>query len=152
MGRKLEANIIFRAHLNSGDSLKGFKYEFLKIMPYAKYPAIDEFLYIADVLITDWSSIAIDFLPLSRPAIFLDVPAPFAKGFTLGPEHRYGLVVKSIEELKSSIEEGVLNPEEFLNRHKEKMNNTKELAYGHTLDGRARERYMNNLNDLIDSR
>ena len=148
-GRKLDSTIIFRAHLNSGDDINTDDYEYVRVMPYAKYPLAEEFLYIADVLVTDWSSIAFDYLALRRPTIFLDVPAPFAKGFTLGPEHRFGEVVGSLEELKASIEWCVDNPDEFNSKYSKNMEETIKVAYGDTLDGRATERYLKNLEELL---
>lgn len=148
-GREAGVTIIFRAHLNSGDMLSTDKYEYIKVMPYTKYPEVEEFLFIADVLITDWSSIAIDYLALNRPTVFLDVPAPFSKDFTLGPEHRYGEIVSSIDELKLAIISYAISPESFQEEYGENARRTREVAHGETLDGKARDRYLENLKNLI---
>ena len=63
-GKKNDATIIFRTHLNSGDEINWDQSRYVKIMPSQCYPVAEEFLYIADMLITDWSSIAIDYLVL----------------------------------------------------------------------------------------
>ncbi|MFW6271606.1 MAG: CDP-glycerol glycerophosphotransferase family protein [Desulfosalsimonas sp.] len=150
VGKRNNAAVIFRTHLNTGDSIKVDRYEHVRVMPSSNYPVAEEFLYISDILITDWSSIAIDYLALKRPTLFLDVPAPFSKGFTLGPEHRFGEIVDSLEKLTMSIEKYINRPEAFLEKYENKINNTIKAAYGSTLDGKARDRYIANLVKLLN--
>jgi len=149
LGKRNNATIIFRVHLNTGDTINIDQYDYVKVMPYSKYPVAEEFLFISDILVTDWSSIATDYLPLKRPTIFLDVPAPFSKGFTLGPEHRFGEVVGSMEELTTSVEKYMDAPEAFLEKYSDSIEQTIEAAYGDTLDGQARERYILNLKRVL---
>jgi CDP-glycerol glycerophosphotransferase len=119
-------------------------------MPYGHYEVVEDFLNIADILVTDWSSIGIDFLPLGRPAIFLDVPAPFKKGFELGPEHRYGDVVKSFNALKKALEKYLDKPAVFDRKHNKDMKMTTQVAYGETLDGHSLDRYFDRLEQLLN--
>ncbi len=150
VGKRNNATMIFRTHLNTGDAINVERYEHVRIMPSSQYPVAEEFLYISDILITDWSSIAIDYLALKRPTLFLDVPAPFSKGFTLGPEHRFGEIVDSMTKLTMSIEKYIKGPEAFLEKYEDKMKNTINAAYGSTLDGKARDRYLFNLKKMLD--
>ncbi len=145
------AYIIFRAHLNSGDKVgvKGLRN--VGFMPYSKYEILEDFLFIADILINDWSSTGIDFLPLKRPTIFLDVPAPFAKGFELGPEFRYGDIVGSMDQLCKSLKKYLIEPNKFIKEHKEVIDKTIKVAYGDTLDGKSTERYYKNLERLLNT-
>lgn len=143
------AHIIFRTHLNSDDEVDVSKLDNTSFMPYSKYEVVEDFLFIADTLITDWSSTGIDFLPLKRPAIFLDVPAPFKKGFELGPEHRYGDIVGSFEELKQALDKNLKNPKVFNKLHKKQIEQTTKIAYGDTLDGKSSERYFSRLKKLL---
>ncbi|MDX1734974.1 MAG: CDP-glycerol glycerophosphotransferase family protein, partial [Halioglobus sp.] len=88
------ATLVVRAHQNSrpGDSeIGGVAY-----CSQRDYPDSEAVLLAADMLICDWSSIAFDFLALERPTLFLDVPAPFSNGFSLGPEYRFGRIVDSL--------------------------------------------------------
>lgn len=149
ISKKNNATIIFRTHLNSGDAIISESYKHIKIMPYANYPIAEDFLFIADVLVTDWSSIAFDYLVLKRPTVFLDVPAPFSNGFTLGPEHRFGEIVDSMDKLISSLDIYINRPFLFLDKYKEKIEFTTKIAYSDTLDGKSRERYVSNLKELL---
>lgn len=148
---KYNAHIIFRTHLNSDDEIDVSNLKCTSFMPYGKYEVVEEFLFISDVLITDWSSIGIDFLPLKRPAIFLDVPAPFRHGFELGPEHRYGDIAKNFQQLKTMLENNLEKPNEFIKKHEKQMAKTTEAAYGSTLDGKSTSRYFHRLKQLLSS-
>lgn len=145
---KNSAHVIFRTHLNSNDEISVDHLSNISFMPYSKYEVVEDFLYISDILVTDWSSIGIDYLPLRRPAIFLDVPAPFKKGFELGPEHRYGDVVDSLEGLKYSLEKYLKDPDQFIKKHNKHMEKTTKVAYGNSLDGKSVMRYFDNLKRL----
>lgn len=77
----------------------------------------EKFLYISDVLITDWSSIANDYIVLNRPIIFIDIPIKlFRHGFALLPKDRAGYIVKNEKEFFDSILESISNP----GKHREK--------------------------------
>lgn len=149
VGRRNNATVIFRAHLNTGDSIKVDQYDHIHVMSSSVYPVAEEFLFVSDLLVTDWSSMATDYLVLQRPTLFLDVPAPFSKGFTLGPEHRFGEIVDSMEKLVMSIDTYLEQPEAFLKKYEKQMNHTIKAAYGSTLDGRARDRYLMNLKKMV---
>ena len=47
---------------------------------FKKFTNKEDFLKISNILITDWSSIALDYIVLDRPVFFLDVPNPFKDG------------------------------------------------------------------------
>lgn len=48
--------------------------------PFNEFEASDEFLIISDMLLTDWSSIAFDYILLDRPTLFLDILDSFENG------------------------------------------------------------------------
>lgn len=52
------------------------KFENFFLMDMFVEPDTEKVLYIADLLVTDWSSIYTDYLVLDRPVVFLDVPHP----------------------------------------------------------------------------
>jgi len=147
--KKYSAYIIFRTHLNSDEEIDVSNLQRILFMPYSKYEILEDFLFIADILVTDWSSTGIDYLPLKRPTIFLDVPPPFKKGFELGPKHRYGDVVSDFSQLKKSIERYLEKPERFIKLHNKQLENTLSVAYGNTLDGHSLDRYLKNLAGLL---
>jgi len=149
LASKYNFQVIFRAHLNSGQVSDLDKYENIKVMSYKDYPIAEEFLFVSDVLITDWSSICFDFLPLKRPTIFLDVPAPFSKGYTLGPEYRFGMIAGSMEQLLLHIGSCVNKPSEFEKKYAKNIKNAEKVVYGDTLDGKSSERYYKRLEKLL---
>ncbi len=150
VGKDNNALIIFRAHLNSGDEIGNVTYRHVKVMPHTSYPVTEEFLWIADVLVTDWSSIAFDYLPLKRPTIFLDVPSPFKAGFTLGPEHRFGFIATDISQLEHSLDRYVGDSEAYGRENNSKVVGAMRAAYGNLADGKAGERYFERLTKLTN--
>lgn len=148
---KNSAHIIFRTHINSGDAIKVPNLSSTSFMPYSKYEVVEDFLFIADILVTDWSSIGIDYLPLKRPTIFLDVPAPFKHGFNLGPEHRFGDVAGNYQELLGYLDKNLKAPDTFIKNHKKDMERTINSAFGPNLDGKSTERYFKILQRLLSS-
>lgn len=149
LAAKNSAHVIFRTHLNSGDEINVSHLSNTSFMPYSRYEVVEDFLFIADILVTDWSSVGVDYLPLKRPTIFLDVPAPFKYGFNLEPEHRFGDVVSDFLSLKTALAKYLKKPEEFLAIHSKDVEKTTQAAYGRTLDGHSCRRYFNNLARVV---
>ena len=86
-------------------------------VPHYKYEDVQPLLYVSDVLITDWSSIANDYILLNRPIIFLETTFPVEK-FVLGPEDRAGYVVKNKEEFFEKLSEAITKPNLFQQKRK----------------------------------
>ncbi len=84
ISEELSIDLIFRPHLNTNFSsrevseLRSFKS--LKFMPQSDYGEIEEILTISDILITDYSSISLDYILLNRPVLFLNTPSSFSLG------------------------------------------------------------------------
>lgn len=74
-----------------------------------KYRDTQPLLFISDVLVTDWSSIANDFILLNRPIVFLEAQFPVEK-FVLTPEDRAGYIVRSKDEFFAKLYESVTQP------------------------------------------
>lgn len=144
---KHNALIIFRAHLNTNaqnrTNLQSMDH--IMMMSHNDYPLSEEFVAMADIFVGDWSSIAFDFLPLHRPAIFMDAPVPFRHGLTFGKEHRFGELASSLHELTTAIERYITKPEDYLREHGEQVHRTEQIAYGDTLDGHSCKRYHERL-------
>lgn len=98
----------------------------------------EKYLYIADMLITDWSSIANDYIVLDRPILFLEIPYMLFKfGFALKPEERPGEIIKTEEEFFKAIEENIKHPDKFRDRRRRLAG---KIHY--RMDGRASERVI----------
>lgn len=75
------------------------------------------YLYAADVLLTDASSVAVEYTLLDRPIIFLDVPKLFKKVRKRAPNldldtygRRIGVVVKKPEEVVTAVADSIAHP------------------------------------------
>jgi CDP-glycerol glycerophosphotransferase len=145
------ALVVFRAHLNTNAQNRANlqAMDHIRTMSHNDYPLGEEFLAFSDIFIGDWSSIAFDYLPLHRPAIFLQVPVPFRYGLTFGEEHQYGERVGSLAELTAVIEHYLDRPEDFMKEHGDQVAQTERLAYGDTLDGKSCQRYYERLQAVI---
>jgi CDP-glycerol glycerophosphotransferase len=141
--------IIFRLHLQSGTNTDVESLSNVRTMPSSLYPETEELLYLSDILVSDWSSIVFDYLPLHRPTIFLEVNFPFKAGFTITAEYRFGEVVDSLEALIAAIRQYTLRPALFTKKYSLAMRRTENYVWGKTLDGKAAERYQQCLEKLL---
>jgi len=95
---------------------------------------IDPYLIASDIMITDVSSVAFEFMGLDRPIIYFDSPKFYEKylvdQFNLDPQsvkdnlfcnagRHAGLIISTPEELKSAIFRSISNPFEFSSKRKE---------------------------------
>lgn len=144
-----QGSVLMRAHLNSGAIGTGIPN--VISVPQSRFPDTEAVLQIADVLICDWSSIAFDYLVLERPTLFLDVPAPFKKGFSLGPEYRFGPVVRSLDELTAQLDQILSVPESFLAENASRLRAAKAEVYGEYADGYSARRCVERLASKLAS-
>jgi CDP-glycerol glycerophosphotransferase (TagB/SpsB family) len=135
------ATVLMRAHLNSGTA-PGRGYPNVIPVPAGEHPDTEGILLISDALICDWSSIAFDYLLLDRPTLFLDVPSPFRKGFSLGPEYRFGPVIPSLDALIAALERALADPQDYWTHHGPNHARIKAEVYESHGDGRATERCL----------
>lgn len=141
------ATLVVRTHLNSGSG-PAIDYPHVRTASARDYPDTEGLLLVSDALICDWSSIAFDFLLLGRPALFLEVPAPFSKGFSLTPEFRYGAVVDSLEALCSSLAQALGEPQAYWAAHGDRHRQIAGEVYGGAADGKAAGRCAERLRAL----
>lgn len=136
--------IIVRLHLNSpsGSSHGPGR---IRFMSSGDYPIAEEILALSDVLVSDWSSIVFDFLLLRRPTVFVDSEPPFNKGFSYGPENRFGPLVRTPAQLISTLERVCDDPVKSLHEHEQKMEAVMQEVYGGFADGKAGKRYVENI-------
>lgn len=147
--RRHGAGVILRTHLNSGD-ITWQGHENVHALPGSQYPDAEAILLASDMLVCDWSSIAFDFLLLDRPTFFLDVPAPFRKGFSLGPEYRFGAVVGDLQSLVDSLERALSTPDMYWDTHASRHASIREQVYGASADWNASARCLAQLRAAVD--
>jgi len=114
------------------------EFENRKNFKHIKSGKIDPMLAAADVMITDVSSVALEFIMLDKPVIYIDCPeffektlkktysgfgnttAEFVKNDPKANAGRHtGIVVDDINNLKDNVERALQNPMEFSQKRKE---------------------------------
>jgi CDP-glycerol glycerophosphotransferase len=141
---RCDATILLRVHLNSGLVAEPLPPRIVAV-PYARFPDTEEVLLASDVLVCDWSSIAFDFLLLSRPTVFLDVPPPFAKGFSLDASYRYGAIVGSPDEMTAQLEACFGDPAGYRAIYGARAAAIRAEVYGDCADGMSTARCIERL-------
>lgn len=144
LATRFTCTFVVRAHLNS-DNDGGGTWERIVQLPHADFPDTEELLLVSDVLVCDWSSIAFDYLLLDRPTLFLDVPAPFAKGFSLGPEYRFGAIITNMCELDTRLGDYLHDPADYYARFGAAAARVRQTVYGAYADGQATARCIERL-------
>lgn len=142
--RRNGALLLFRAHLNTKDPVP-LPADGVIPIPFADYPDTEAILQISDVLICDWSSIAFDYLLLNRPTLFLDVEPPFRKGFSLGPEYRFGPIVDGLPGLLRELARSLANPDGYHAEYGARHAAVRQQVYESYADGHAAERCVERL-------
>ena len=138
--------LVVRSHLNatiSAKTLGNVRYCSMK-----DFPDAESLLQETDVLICDWSSISFDYLALDRPAIFLEVEPPFANGFSLGPEYRFGYIANDMAELCAQLASILDDPTSYTAQQAGTHKQITEAAYGRNTDGQAATRQWRRLGEL----
>ncbi len=150
IAKKTNSFVVFRAHMLSEDI--GDAGKSIKALSSHDYPDTEEIISVANIVVTDWSSIAFDFMATKRPVIFIDAQTPFV-GEELEdrctPENRFGPIVGEIGEFKSIIKRYLNKPESYVKENKDDIKRIEEIAYGSALDGNATERYYQRLTELL---
>ncbi len=79
---------------------------------------ISPYLYAADLLITDMSSVAVEYTLMDRPIIFLDIPSLMRRVAKRAPAldldtygRKIGRLVSSPDELEAAIQDSLANPD-----------------------------------------
>ena len=136
--------IAFRAHMNSGATGDRSRSRVLNV-PHGDFPDTELVLRLADILVCDWSSIAFDFLLLDRPTIFLDVEAPFRKGFSLGPEYRFGAIVGDHQAMLDRLDRYLSDSGAYRSEFSGSHARIRAEVYGEFADGHSAARCLRRL-------
>ena len=150
VARRHRATFVMRAHLNSGESPRT-SMDRIVFRSHGAWPDTEGLLLVSDILVCDWSSIAFDYLLLNRPAVFLDVPAPFAKGFSLGPEYRFGDIVPDMQALTHALDRYLGSPQTWQQEFASTARSIRQQVYGDRADGQSSRRCVERLRSAIDS-
>lgn len=136
-----ECKCIFlvRRHINSKSGVRQ-KYSCVKEVSSDQYTDTEKLLLISDVLIYDWSSIAFDFLLLNRPAIYLDVPPPFKKGFSLDASYRFGAAAEDMAQFKDRLKRAIELPYSLIAEEMDSRSKILNDAYAEYADGSSSKR------------
>lgn len=134
-----DATMIMRSHINSGNDAPP-AFPRIVHVPYAREPDTEGILLASDLLVCDWSSIAFDYLLLERPALFLDVPAPFKNGFSLGPEYRFGAIVGDGQAMLDTLDRYLADDNAYRREVGDKPAQVRNAVYGEFADGQATAR------------
>ena len=118
-------------------------------IPMEKYPDTYSLLAITDVLITDWSSIAFDFMLKKKPIIFVDCENPYKK-FYFTPEERAGAIVKNSNELINAVSDSLEDRSKFLKKYAPNFDIVLDKAFTYK-DGKASERCLKELKKLLNN-
>lgn len=134
-----DAICIVRKHLNVKSGSQSDCAQIL-YRSYEDYPDAEEVLLASDILVCDWSSIAFDYLLLDRPTIFLDVPPPFRKGFSLDANHRFGHIVHGLEGMFEALGMYLQSSIQYLAQNSHLHKRVRDELYGDMVDGKASAR------------
>jgi len=117
-------------------------------MSSASHPDSAPYLSVADVLVTDYSSIANDYIVLNRPIIYLEPDYElFEDGFVVPPSFRAGDIVNNKEEFFAAVVNSLEDPQKYSARRKEIA---ARLHIG--LDGKSTERAAQVILENIERR
>ena len=141
---------IFRPHLNTKLNNKFIKtlrsLKNVNYFPFSQYEEVENFLIMSDMLITDWSSIALDFLLLDRPTLFLDVPSSFKLGIFKEEILRFGKISDG-GSIEADIKKYIYNSSDYFTDCPQ-HNLTKKLIYDNNFLP-ASKKYLERIKEYI---
>lgn len=143
--------LIYRPHMNDyiSEEVKNYisNSKNLVLKEFFNFTNTEDFMKLSDILITDWSSIALDFIVLDRPVLFLDVPNPFKHGVQDDAMFRFGEIV-SQNLLKDKISNYLNYPDLYFQNNKDQIE-VKNKFHDIGLDGLSTDRYVKILNKYL---
>lgn len=143
LAQDLNLQIIFRSHLNTNAKPELLK--FIHSIPMSEYADTVTLMKLSHILISDWSSIIVDFIAIQKPVIFIDRPNPFAGQQLLNIEERPGDIVRNQRELQHSVTRYVESPALWLQHYQTEISALLDKTHGHYLDDRCCQRIARGL-------
>ena len=143
--------LIYRPHMNDYVPKEIISYlnysENIRLREFKKFTNAEDFLKISDILITDWSSIALDYILLDRPVFFLDVPNPFKDGALDDEILRFG--EKIFQSQLNTKLEVYINDTDLYFQNNENQKKIKYKIHDIGLDGESANRYLDTINKYL---
>jgi len=139
--------LLFRPHYSSAD-IRGHKFQNVRIAASRDFPDPRPLMLASDVLVTDYSSIYVDYLLLQRPIIFYQKDVAFfqeIRGLVVDPENPLHMPGPKIDRLSDILDVG---ERDFM---KYDLNASRSFFHNH-YDDRATERLANFLTDILAKR
>ena len=104
LANELNVHFIMRSHfLDRGETGDAGSIPCLSFVPQTLVSDPSSLLAEADVLVTDWSSLAFEFLPTTRPTLFIENNQNRPEKFLVTPDERWGPVVSSHADFRNSL-------------------------------------------------
>lgn len=102
---ELGVHFTIRAHhLDQGlTKSEDIPHELISFVPQSELPDPSSLLANADVLVTDWSSLAFEYLPTGRPTIFVEDAMRKPRGYLVPASKRWGPVARDRDDLRSAL-------------------------------------------------
>ena len=151
MAKKNNFLLIYRPHMNDYVPKEIISYlndsENIRLREFKKFTNAEDFLKISDILITDWSSIALDYIVLDRPVFFLDVPNPFKDGALDDEILRFG--EKIFQSQLNTKLEIYINDIDLYFQNNEYQKKIKYKIHDIGLDGKSVNRYLDTINEYL---
>lgn len=145
---RLNAFLIVRSHLNQTSAVRNNVNTRVIFRPHSMYPDTEQLLSVTSMLITDWSSISLDFLPLKRPIIYIESTPPFDKTSSL-VGYRFGLKVNSFNALEKTVSDYIRNEVAYQKKYKEGINRAIEDLYGNSIYEKSAPQYVKVIMNLL---
>ena len=121
--------------------------KYIKFMPQDKYDNVEDFMILSDILITDYSSIAFDYLLLNRPVIFLNTSSSFDLGLFKDSFFRYGKITNEFE-IKGNLKKYIENPDLYFKECPQHLKTVGELY--DNIDSIASKIYLDRIRNFLN--
>lgn len=121
---KHRVDIVVRNHHISGSVSPPAPHIYFR--PQSQFRSPVATLQLADVLVTDWSSLSFEYAMLRRPMVFVDTPSTRPERFLVDPAYRPGDTVSTQKSLFTALTECVNEPEDYVSRHRETFHQISE--------------------------
>lgn len=107
LAKELDVSFIMRSHfLDHGQGRSGSEGGDIRELSFVPQTVLSDpssLLAEADVLVTDWSSLAFEFLPTTRPTLFIENTSNRPKKFLVTAEERWGPVVSTHDDFRNAL-------------------------------------------------